>query len=85
MKALVMALFLATTALSYALGEIISPAIADPHLIWVWGGPAIALAVQTVIFWFTYVLGVLDHEYHMREADISLQVQGSQQRRVHDV
>lgn len=54
MKTLVMALFLFTTALSYALGEIISPAIADPHLIWVWGGPAIALAVQTVIFWFRY-------------------------------
>lgn len=54
MKALVMALFLFTTALSYALGEVLTPAITDPHLIWVWGGPAIALAVQTVIFWFRY-------------------------------
>lgn len=54
MKALVMSLFLFMTALSSALGEIISPAIADPHLIWVWGGPTIALAVQTVIFWFRY-------------------------------
>lgn len=54
MKTLVMALFLFTNALSSALGEVISPAIEDPHLIWVWGGPAIALAVQTVIFWFRY-------------------------------
>lgn len=54
MKSLVMALFLASTALSYALGEIISPAIKDPYLIWIWAGPAIALFVQTIIFWFRY-------------------------------
>lgn len=54
MKAFVMALCLFSTALSSALGEIITPAIKDPHLIWVWGGPAIALAVQTVIFWFRW-------------------------------
>jgi len=24
----------------------------DPHLIWVWAGPTIALVVQTVIFWY---------------------------------
>lgn len=81
MKALVMALFLFTTALSSALAEgkfmhcllieiqrkkidklltppfyllVISPAISDPHLIWVWAGPAIALAAQTVVFWFRY-------------------------------
>lgn len=54
MKALVVALFLATTALSNALGEIVSPAIKDPYLIWIWAGPAIALAAQTVIFWFRY-------------------------------
>ncbi|KXS93333.1 hypothetical protein AC579_5201 [Pseudocercospora musae] len=54
MKALVVALFLATTALSNALGEIVSPAIKDPYLIWIWAGPAIALALQTVIFWFRY-------------------------------
>ena len=54
MRAVVMALFLSNLALSAALGEILTPAIVDPHLIWVWGGPAIALAVQTVIFWFRY-------------------------------
>ncbi|KAL9096062.1 MAG: hypothetical protein Q9165_001584 [Trypethelium subeluteriae] len=54
MKALVMALFLLMNALSAALGEILTPAIVDPHLIWVWAGPAIALFVQTVIFWFRY-------------------------------
>lgn len=54
MKAFVMALFLFSTALSSALGEIITPVIKDPHLIWVWAGPAIVLAVQTVIFWFRW-------------------------------
>ncbi|KAK6434788.1 peptide transporter ptr2 [Oleoguttula sp. CCFEE 5521] len=54
MRALVLAFFLFTTALSYALGEVITPAITDPHLIWIWAGPTIALAVQTVIFWFRY-------------------------------
>lgn len=54
MKALVMAIFLFTNALSYALGEILTPAIVDPHLIWVWAGPAIALAAQTVVFWWRY-------------------------------
>ncbi|EME83217.1 uncharacterized protein MYCFIDRAFT_45904, partial [Pseudocercospora fijiensis CIRAD86] len=54
MRSLVVALFLATTALSNALGEIISPVIKDPYLIWIWAGPAIALALQTVIFWFRY-------------------------------
>ncbi|KAI9665076.1 MAG: hypothetical protein M1821_006524 [Bathelium mastoideum] len=54
MKALVMALFLLMNAFSAALGEILTPAITDPYLIWVWAGPTIALAVQTVIFWFRY-------------------------------
>ena len=54
MKSLVMALFLLNQSLSAALGEILTPAIVDPHLIWVWGGPAIALFVQTIIFWFRY-------------------------------
>ncbi|KAK5130880.1 hypothetical protein LTR08_001601 [Meristemomyces frigidus] len=54
MKALVVSLFLATNALSYALGEIVTPAMVDPHLIWLWAGPTIALAVQTVIFWYRY-------------------------------
>lgn len=54
MESIVMSIFLFMTALSAALGEILTPAIIDPHLIWVWGGLAIALAVQTIIFWFRY-------------------------------
>lgn len=54
MKALVVSLFLATSALSNAFAEILSPAIKDPYLVWIWAGPAIALAVQTLIFWFKY-------------------------------
>lgn len=47
-------LFLFTTALSSALGEILTPAIKDPNLIWIWAAPAIVLAVQTVVFWMKY-------------------------------
>ncbi|KAI1471672.1 PTR2-domain-containing protein [Daldinia caldariorum] len=54
MRATVVALFLFMTALSSALGEILIPAIADPTLIWAWAAPAIALAVQTVIFWWNH-------------------------------
>lgn len=49
-----MSIFLAMTALSKALSEIVSPAIRDPYLVWIWAGPAIALAGQTGIFWFRY-------------------------------
>ncbi|KAJ5817115.1 hypothetical protein N7447_009348 [Penicillium robsamsonii] len=54
MKGIVVAIFLFMTALSSALGEILIPAIADPWLIYIWGGPAVALAIQTVIFWFRF-------------------------------
>lgn len=30
------------------------PVTVDPHLIWIWAGFAIALAVQTVIFHWSY-------------------------------
>lgn len=54
MKAIVMALFLFNTALGSALGEVLTPVTVDPYLIWVWAGLAIALAVQTVIFHWSY-------------------------------
>ena len=57
-----MSLFLFTNALSSALGEALSPVIVDPHLIWVWAGPAIALAILTVIFYWRY-RGMDDDEF----------------------
>lgn len=54
MRSTVVALFLFMTALSSALGEILIPAIADPTLVWAWAAPGIALAVQTVIFWWRH-------------------------------
>ncbi|KAJ8120725.1 hypothetical protein ONZ43_g2640 [Nemania bipapillata] len=54
MRATVIALFLFMTALSSALGEILVPAIVDPTLIWAWAAPAIALFVQTVLFWWRH-------------------------------
>ncbi|OJJ95767.1 hypothetical protein ASPACDRAFT_1907460 [Aspergillus aculeatus ATCC 16872] len=54
MRGLVMAIFLFMTALSSALGEILVPVTEDPYLIWIWAAPAIALAVQGVLFWFRF-------------------------------
>jgi hypothetical protein len=54
MRGLVMAYFLFTNSLSATLGEAITPAVVDPHLIWVWAGMAIALFVLTVHFYFTF-------------------------------
>jgi hypothetical protein len=36
------------------LGEILTPAIKDPNLVWIWAAPAIVLAAQTVVFWIKY-------------------------------
>ncbi|KAK5991705.1 MFS-type transporter ucsM [Cladobotryum mycophilum] len=73
LKAVVMSLFLFNTALSSALGEILIPAIRDPHLIWAWAGPAIALFVQTAIFWVRH--HKLDDEIYMLEQDTPTQSQ----------
>ncbi|KAE8135041.1 hypothetical protein BDV38DRAFT_273085 [Aspergillus pseudotamarii] len=54
MRGLVMAIFLFTTALSSALGEVLIPVTQDPYLIWIWGAPAVALAIQTILFWFRF-------------------------------
>ena len=54
MRALVMSLFLFANALSSALGEAVTPAITDHHLIWVWAGPAIAMFFLTEYFYWTY-------------------------------
>ncbi|KAI0439468.1 POT family protein [Xylaria telfairii] len=54
MRATVISIFLFMTALSSALGEILIPAITDPTLVWAWAAPAIALFVQTIIFWWRH-------------------------------
>lgn len=54
MKGLVVAFFLFMHALSSAIGEILLPATADPWLVWIWGAPAVVLALQTIVFWFRF-------------------------------
>jgi dipeptide/tripeptide permease len=54
MKAVVMSIFLFMNALSSALAQIMAPAVMDPHLIWVWASPAIALFVVSVVFYWRY-------------------------------
>lgn len=66
MRGLVMAIFLFMNALSSALGEILIPVTKDPHLIWMWAGPAIFLSVQTVVFWFRFH-HLNDDEYMLSE------------------
>ncbi|RFU78155.1 hypothetical protein TARUN_4087 [Trichoderma arundinaceum] len=73
LKSVVMSLFLFTTALSSALGEVLIPAIVDPHLIWVWAGPAIALFAQTIVFWLRH--HKLDDDVYMLEQETPTQSQ----------
>ncbi|OQE25922.1 hypothetical protein PENFLA_c008G10035 [Penicillium flavigenum] len=54
MKGLVVAIFLFMNALSSALGEILIPVTKDPWLLWIWGAPAVALALQTIILWVRF-------------------------------
>ncbi|EAW09074.1 putative MFS peptide transporter [Aspergillus clavatus NRRL 1] len=62
MRGLVMAVFLLMNALSSAIGEILIPVTQDPWLIWIWAAPAVALAIQMVIFrWKFWHLN--DEEY----------------------
>ncbi|KAF4200150.1 hypothetical protein CNMCM8927_003857 [Aspergillus lentulus] len=68
MRGLVVAVFLFMNALSSALGEILIPATRDPWLIWIWAAPGIALAVQTVIFWWRF-RHLNDEEFMTDEKD----------------
>ena len=55
-----MALFLFTTAISSAIAEACTPALADPHLIWPFVGTAVAGFVLAAFFWLMY--RDLDHD-----------------------
>ncbi|KAF2711233.1 PTR2-domain-containing protein [Pleomassaria siparia CBS 279.74] len=54
MRSVVMALFLFNAAFQQALAELLIPVIKDPYLIWIWAAPAVALIVQTAIFWWRH-------------------------------
>ncbi|KAL2018986.1 hypothetical protein VTK56DRAFT_10211 [Thermocarpiscus australiensis] len=54
MRGLVSAINLFNTAVAYAIGLACSSVITDPFLTWDFGGPTIAGAVLTVIFYFTF-------------------------------
>ncbi|KAK4166933.1 POT family-domain-containing protein, partial [Cladorrhinum sp. PSN259] len=62
-KALVTSLLIFSNAIASLLGLAITPAVTDPHLIWVWAGPAIALFLQT--FWFQWKYRDLDSDAFM--------------------
>ncbi|KAJ6790437.1 hypothetical protein PWT90_03015 [Aphanocladium album] len=54
MRGLVSSINLFSTGIAYIINLASSDAIADPHLIWVFAGPAIVGAIVTVGFWFTF-------------------------------
>ncbi|KAI0971716.1 major facilitator superfamily transporter peptide [Xylaria arbuscula] len=54
MRGLVSAINLFNTAIAYVIGLAASSVITDPHLLWDFGGSAIAGAILTVIFYFTF-------------------------------
>ncbi|KAI8629896.1 POT family-domain-containing protein [Xylariaceae sp. FL1651] len=60
MKAIATSILLFSNALSSVLGLLITPAITDPNLIWIWAGPAVALFIQTC--WFQWRFQDLDHD-----------------------
>jgi dipeptide/tripeptide permease len=68
MRGLVMAIFLFMNALSSAIGEILLPATKDPWLLWIWGAPTVALALQTVIFWFRFK-HLNDEQYYVTSVE----------------
>ncbi|KAL1856996.1 hypothetical protein VTK73DRAFT_8161 [Phialemonium thermophilum] len=75
MRGLVSALNLFNTAIAYAIGLACSSVITDPYLTWDFGGPAIAGAVMTVIFYFTF-RHIDKEEYRFtmnREAELTME------------
>jgi dipeptide/tripeptide permease len=66
MRGLVMSLFLLTNAVSSMVGIVITPAINDPYLVWVWAVPAVVMAFLTAQFWWAY-RGLNDDEYDGEE------------------
>ena len=54
MKAFMMAILLSSSAMSAILGQVLTPIMKDPYLIWAWAAPTVALACQTVIFFWLY-------------------------------
>ncbi|KAK1775985.1 major facilitator superfamily domain-containing protein [Copromyces sp. CBS 386.78] len=54
MRGLVSAINLFSTAVAYIIGLACSSVVTDPYLTWIFGGPAIAGGVLTVIFYFTF-------------------------------
>ncbi|KAI1824897.1 major facilitator superfamily transporter peptide [Xylaria intraflava] len=54
MRGLVSAINLFNTAIAYAIGLAASSVITDPHLVWDFGGSAIAGGILTVVFYFTF-------------------------------
>ncbi|KAI2637525.1 major facilitator superfamily transporter peptide [Xylaria nigripes] len=66
MRGLVSAINLFNTAIAYAIGLAASSVITDPHLVWDFGGCAIAGAILTVVFYFTF-RHIDNEEYSLSE------------------
>ncbi|KAJ0115747.1 hypothetical protein J7T55_010570 [Diaporthe amygdali] len=74
MKSVVFSICLFMTALYAAAGEVLTPVIQDPYLVWIWFGPAIVLFAQTVIFWFRHK-NIDEDAYMTYDTDSDLEVE----------
>lgn len=77
MRGLVSAINLFNTAIAYAIGLAASSVIVDPHLLWDFGGTAIAGGILTVVFYFTF--RHIDKEEYVlsQNQDTHLNMQGT--------
>ncbi|KAI1337838.1 general substrate transporter [Xylariaceae sp. FL0016] len=77
MRGLVSAINLFNTAIAYIIGLACSAVITDPFLTWDFGGCAIAGAICTVVFWFTF-RHIDQEEYTISQnADYHLKLEGT--------
>jgi len=77
MRGLVSAINLFSTGTAYLIGLACSSVITDPYLTWVFGGPAIAGFVLTIIFYFTFKH--IDREEYVlsQNKDYHLELEGT--------
>jgi dipeptide/tripeptide permease len=65
MKSLIMSLVLFSAAVSYAIGEVCTPSLNDPYLIWPFAATAVAGVILAV--WFYFLYRHLDDEEFIRD------------------
>lgn len=84
MKSVVFSICLFMTALYAAAGEVLTPVINDPYLVWVWFGPAIVLFAQTAVFWIRH-RGIDEDAYMTYDTESDLGVEATESKQGENV